>query len=96
MTPTADLMFLNDLPSVVTFGQIFGAITAKFMQTHIATQWACNIQWIIIWYARTGFVVQTFLIDMKLIKVIPELPETVIAKYIQVKYNHDVKEWSEK
>ena len=47
VTLTADVMFVNSLPFVVTFGQGIGLLTAEFTTTQTAKQLACNLNQIV-------------------------------------------------
>ena len=64
MTLTADVMYINNLPSLITYGQGIGLIMAEFMPNHTAYQLACNLKRIISLYSKAGFTIQTILMDM--------------------------------
>ena len=78
VTLTADVMFVNNLAFVITYGWGIGLITAEFTPNRKANQLASNLKRIIQLYSRAGFIVQTILMDMEFNKVIPELPEVNI------------------
>ena len=78
VTLTADVMFVNNLAFVITYGRGIGLITAEFTPNRKANQLASNLKRIIGLYSRAGFVIQTILMDMEFNKVIPELPEVNI------------------
>ena len=50
MMLTADVMFINNLAFVITYGQGIGLIMAELMPNQKASQLASNLKWIIILY----------------------------------------------
>ena len=75
---TADVMYVNGLPFVITYGQGIGLIMAEFMLDQTANQVAFNLKRIISLYSRSGFTIQTIFMDMKFNKVIVEIPKVII------------------
>ena len=71
---TADVMFVNNLAFVITYGRGINLITAKFMSNGMANQLACNLRQLIKLYSRNGFIFQTILMDMECNKVNPKFP----------------------
>ena len=61
---TSDVMFINNLLFIITFGGETRLIKAELMSTQMATQLQHNLKKIINLYSRGGFVIQTFLMDM--------------------------------
>ena len=51
VTLTADVMFVNSLPFVATFGQRIGLLTAEFTPTQAPKQSACNLNGVISLYS---------------------------------------------
>ena len=78
VTLTVDVMFVNNLAFVITFGRGIGLITMELTPMHMAKQLAYNLVNVIQLYSRAGFGVQTILMDMEFDKVIPELPGMVV------------------
>ena len=74
----ADVMYVNNLPFVITYGRGIGLIMTDFMPNQTATQSACNLKRIIGLYSRAGFIIQTILMDMEFDKISPEIPEVVL------------------
>ena len=75
VTLTADLMYVNCLPFVITYGQGIGLIMAEFMPNQTANKLASNLKRIISLYSNAGFTIQTILMDMEFNEVIPEIPK---------------------
>ena len=74
----ADVMFVNNLPFVITYGREIGLITAEFIPNQMARQLTCNLRRIISLYSKASFIIQTISMDMEINKVIPEISEVVI------------------
>ena len=55
VTLTADVMFVNNLPFVITNGRGIGLIIAEFMPNQMAEQLASNLRRIISSYSRAVF-----------------------------------------
>ena len=91
VTLTADIMYVNNLPFVITYGRYIGLIMAKFMPNRTATQLAHNLKRIISLYSRAGFIIQTIFMDMEFNKAVPEIPEVMVNTSAASKHVAEVK-----
>ena len=73
VTLTADVMYVNSLPFVITYWRGIG-----LMLNQAATQFACNLKRNISLYSSAGFIIQTILVDMEFDKFVPEIPDVVV------------------
>ena len=90
VTLTADVMYVSNLPFVITYGRRIGLIITEFMPNQTATQLANNLKRIISLYSRAGFIIQTILMDMEFDKVVPEIPEVVVNTSAATKHVAEV------
>ena len=85
----ADVIFVNSIPFLVTFSRRIRLITVKHVSTRTAVQLDKYLINIFKVYARGGFVMRLFLMDMEFEKLrtrwakwnsIPQLPESTWEK----------------
>ncbi len=69
MTIVADVMFVNGLPFLVTSSRGISLVTIEFLPSRTAKQLANSIERVLRIYGRSGFVVQTSMMDMKFEKL---------------------------
>ena len=58
VTLTTDVMYVNNLPFVITYGRGIRLIMAEFMPNGTATKLASNLRRIISLYSRAGFIIK--------------------------------------
>ena len=78
VTLMADVVFVNNLAFVITFGRVIRLFTVEFTSTQTAKQLTHNLIKIIQLYSRAGFIAKTILMDMKFDNVTPELPDVAV------------------
>ena len=66
---TADLMFVNGIPFMITFSQNIRLVTTEHVPTRTARQLAKSLMKVVKLYARGGFVVRLVLMDMEFDKI---------------------------
>ena len=69
VTLTADVMFVNGIPFLVTFSQNIRLITAKHVPTRTAGQLAKSLMKIVKLYATGDFIVNVALVDKEFDKI---------------------------
>ena len=78
VTLTANVMFVNGVPFLVTLSRKIRLFTVEYLLSRTAVQLRNYLAKVIKLYAREGFSVQTILMDQEFDKVIDQLPEVEI------------------
>ena len=65
VTLTADKMFMNGIPFLVTFSRNIRLITCEYVHTHTTGQLAKYLMKMVKLYARGGFITRLVLMDIE-------------------------------
>ena len=69
VTLTADVMFVNGIPFLVTLSRKIKMLTAEYLPSRTAKQLSSSLTKIVKVYARGGFIVRLVLMDMEFEKI---------------------------
>ena len=79
ITLTADVMFVNQVPFLITLGWHIGLVTTNHLPRWIAKHIAKILSRVVHVYNRGGFKVQTMFMGNEFNQVGDELPESIIS-----------------
>ena len=71
----ADVMFVNQIPFIITYGHGVGLIMVECIPNRTMKQLAINLTIVLQLYALAGFIVQTLLMDMECEQLRDILPQ---------------------
>jgi hypothetical protein len=78
VTLVADVMFVNNLPFLVTSSRGISLVTIEYLPSRTAKRLALTLEQVLQVYTRGGFVVQTMMMDMEFKKLVDLLPNVTI------------------
>ena len=78
VTLTADLMFVNGLPFLITLSRAINLVTIEFASSRTAANLTRLLSRVVNVYATAGLKVQTVMMDMELQSLQPLMPQIVI------------------
>ena len=79
MTLVANVMFVNNIPFLVTLSHGIKFVTAEHVKSTTAKQLAKSIKRVMQLYGRVGMVVQTVLMDMEFDKTVDGLSDKTVV-----------------
>ena len=79
VTLVADVMFVNNIPFLVTLSRGIKFVTAEHVRSRTAKQLAKSIKRVMQLYGRAGMIVQTVLMDMEFDKTVDELSDRTVV-----------------
>ena len=78
VTVTADIMFVNGLPFLITLSRAINLVTIEFASTRTAANLTKLLTRVVDVYAAAGFKVQTVLMDMEFQCLQPLMPQIIV------------------